>query len=77
MASPKLSDSEQRVLAEFEEFLMTPYRMLCFSGPDLEQHKEALESLSERELLSRERRRGAYSLTPAGYNAMKEWSLAG
>ncbi|MEQ8847865.1 hypothetical protein [Botrimarina sp.] len=66
-----LTQSERRALGAFHDFLMTPHRMLCFSGQTLEQHSLALESLSEKQLLVRERRPGAYSLTPAGYSAMK------
>lgn len=66
-----LTNPEERALKTFREYLMTPNRMLCFSGPSLEQHGKALEELSEKELLSREKRPGAYSLTQAGYSAMQ------
>jgi hypothetical protein len=45
--------------------------MLCFYGPDLEKHKAALRSLTEKKLLVKERFKGGYSLTRAGFAAMK------
>lgn len=45
--------------------------MLCFSGPNLETNKAALEILSDKDLLVREQFKGGYSLTPAGFAAMK------
>lgn len=46
--------------------------MLCFYGPDLEKHQAALTTLTEKELLVKERFKGGYSLTQAGFVAMKE-----
>lgn len=66
-----LSKTELRILETFREYLMTPNQMLCFSGPDLESKKTALEALADKEILSRELRDGAYSLTPAGYSTMQ------
>lgn len=71
-----VTKSEARTLNEFSSFLMTPHQMLCFSGPGLEKHTAALESLAEKELLLREKRLGAYSLTEAGYAAMKRFGRA-
>lgn len=65
-----LTKSEQRVLRTFREYLITPGQMLCFSGPNLETHKAALEILSDKDLLVREQFKGGYSLTEAGYTAM-------
>ena len=70
MSEATLSPPEASALREFRSYMMTPNRMLCFNGPVLERHHKALESLAERELLSREKMRGAYSLTQAGYRAM-------
>lgn len=67
-----LSKPERRVLSTFREYLMSPGRMLCFSGPNLERDRPALILLSEKKLLEKERFKGAYSLTPAGFAAMKE-----
>ena len=67
-----MNATEERVLRTFRQYLMTPGQMLCFSGPNLAKHKDALERMSERELLSKEKFIGAYSLTEAGFAAMKE-----
>jgi len=68
--STLLSTSEQRVLRTFRQYLITPGQMLCFSGPSLEQDKGALGLLSEKELLIKEKFKGGYSLTQAGFAAM-------
>jgi len=65
-----LSPLEQNVLQTFRNYLMTPNKMLCFYGPQLEQSKSALDSLIEKDLLIPETFNGAYSLTEAGYAAM-------
>ena len=70
-----LSKPERRVLLTFREYLMSPGRMLCFSGPDLERDRPALQLLSEKKLLEKERFKGAYSLTRAGFAAMKDCAL--
>jgi hypothetical protein len=70
-----LSKSEQRVLRTFRQFLMTPGQMLCFSGPNLEQDEAALDLLTERELLIKEKFKGGYSLTPAGFESMNDCEL--
>ena len=67
-----ISTSEQRVLHTFRKFLMTPGQMLCFSGPNLEQDEAILELLTERELLVKEKFKGGYSLTPAGFAFMND-----
>jgi len=46
--------------------------MLCFSGQDLERDRTALNGLSDKELLVKEKFKGGYSLTPAGFAAMQE-----
>ena len=46
--------------------------MLCFSGPDYAKNRATLERMSEKNLLLREKFRGGYSLTRAGFDAMKE-----
>ena len=66
-----LSPSEKTVLRTFRQFLVTPGRMLCFFGPNLEKHKTALLQLTKRDFLIKEEFKGAYSLTRAGYDAMK------
>jgi len=56
---------------------MTPGQMLCFSGPDLERDAPALEQLADRKFLVKEKFRGGYSLTTAGFAAMKESEILG
>lgn len=66
-----LSASERRALNIFRSFLVTPGQMLCFSGPQLSTHKAALRQLSDKGFLVVEKFKGGYSLTPAGFAAMK------
>ncbi len=70
-AHPLLTTSEQRVLQTFHQYLMTPGKMLCFSGPGLERHADDLTRLTEKKLLVREKFKGGYSLTNGGFAAMK------
>ena len=65
------SQLEVSVLRRFRQFLMTPGQMLCFYGPDLDKFKAALQAMTKKQLLVKERLKGAYSLTPAGFEAMK------
>ncbi len=67
-----LSTSENRVLRTFRRFLMTPGQMLCFYGPNLEQDKATLELMTDKDLLVKEKFKGGYSLTPAGFAAMND-----
>ncbi len=67
-----LSTAEQRVFRTFRQYLMTPGKMLCFSGPDLERDRDALKLLTDKKLLVKERFKGGYSLTPSGFAAMKD-----
>jgi len=46
--------------------------MLCFYGPNLAKYKAALQQLTEKELLVKEQFKGGYSLTYAGFAAMKD-----
>ena len=46
--------------------------MLCFSGPKLEQDQATLELLKDKDLLVEETFKGGYSLTQAGFAAMKD-----
>ena len=64
------SASEQRVLRTFRQFLMTPGQMLCFSGPELKQYENTLDALIDKEVLVKEKTKGGYSLTHAGFAAM-------
>ena len=65
-----LSPSEKTVLRTFRDFLVTPGKMLCFSGPDLEKHESALQQLTKKDMLVKEQFKGAYFLTHAGFEAM-------
>ncbi len=66
-----LTPSEKKALHTFRQYLITPGQMLCFYGPDLEKHKSALQQLTEKDFLVKENFNGAYSLTHAGFAAMK------
>jgi hypothetical protein len=46
--------------------------MLCFSGPDLKRDLPALTLLTDKKLLVKEKFDGGYSLTHAGFTAMKD-----
>jgi len=67
-----LTKPERRVLGVFGEYLMRPGLMLCFSGPSYKRDSAALDLLTEKKLLVKEKFEGGYSLTPSGYAAMKE-----
>ena len=71
-AHPLLTASEQRVLQTFHQYLMTPGKMLCFSGPNLERYSGELNRLADKKLLVKEKFKGGYSLTSAGFAAMKD-----
>ena len=66
-----MSSSEKTVLRIFQQYLVSPGEMLCFFGPDLEKHKAAFEQLTKKQLLVKEQFKGAYSLTNAGFAALK------
>ena len=70
-----LSPSEKRVLRTFRQYLVTPGKMLCFFGPNLEKHKSALRQLTDKDFLVKETFKGAYSLTHAGFRAMKKCDI--
>ncbi len=66
-----LSQSEKSVLRTFRQYLVTPGKMLCFFGPNLEKYEAALEELMAKDLLVKEQFKGAYSLTHAGMKVME------
>ena len=66
-----LSVEEHSVLIHFRKYLMTPGKMLCISGSDLEKFNAPLADLSDKGLLVAESYRGGYSLTEAGFAAMQ------
>jgi hypothetical protein len=66
-----LSDAEQRALRAFQQYQVTVGQMLCFHGPKLKTYRSALRQLTEKELLVKEKFKGGYSLTSAGFAAMQ------
>ena len=69
-----LSPAQKTVMRKFRQFRVGPGKMLCFYGPDLERNRAALQELTANDLLVEESFSGAYSLTPAGFEAMKACS---
>ncbi len=67
-----LSLSEQAVLSVFRKYLMSPGKMLCFSHSELEAFDESLTQLTDKGLLAEESFQGGYSLTEAGFAAMRD-----
>ncbi len=67
-----ITASEQDVLSVFRNYRITPGQLLCFSGTNLKKHQNALRRLAERKMVIKERFKGAYSLTRAGYHAMSQ-----
>lgn len=67
-----LSESEQGVLEHFRRFLMTPGRMLFLNAKEIEAFNEGLQTLIQKQMLALEGSRGAYSLTPRGFEAMND-----
>lgn len=68
-----LSTAEKKVLRTFREYQVTPGQMLCFSGPNFDQCEAALELMSDKQLLVKEQFRGGYSLTQAGFSAVRDY----
>lgn len=69
-ARAQFSGLEKSVLLRFGQYLMTPGKMLCFSGPDLARHRRALRALAARKILEKDDFKGGYSLTLAGFRMM-------
>jgi hypothetical protein len=69
-----LSVPQQRVMRTFRRFLIGPGQMLCFYGPQLKQHRQALDQLADMNFVIKEQFKGGYSLTKAGFSAMKKTS---
>lgn len=65
-----LTVAERRVLDTYQQYLITPGQMLCFSGPNFERDEKTLEIMSGKKLLTKESFGGAYSLTRSGFVAM-------
>lgn len=66
-----LSREEMTVLDVFRKHLMTPGKMLCLGGSDVESLSVPLAKLINKGLLLEERFQGGYSLTDEGFAAMK------
>jgi hypothetical protein len=66
-----LTASEQRVLGIFQQFLITPGQMLCFNGPQLKAYESALRQLSDKGFVVKEKFKGGYTLTGAGFVAIR------
>jgi len=67
-----LTVAERQILHTYQQYLITPGQMLCFTGPNYERDKETLELMSDKQLLTRESFVGGYSLTMSGFAAMKD-----
>lgn len=67
-----LTVPERRVLRTFRQYRILPGKMLCFNGQSLKANRPALEQLAKKELIVKEQFKGGYSLTQAGFAAMKE-----
>jgi predicted transcriptional regulator len=66
-----LSTSEQAVLDVFREFRVSTGEMLCFQTLIIDKHRASLKQMIEKGLLVKENHKGSYSLTDAGFAAMK------
>jgi hypothetical protein len=69
--SPVLSAGEKSVLTVFRRYLVKPGEMLCFSGPELKRRSLSLRKLTEKNMLTKEKFAGGYSLTNDGFSAMR------
>ena len=67
-----LTSSEKSLLSIFRRFLVRPGEMLCIDGPTQERHRRAINHLADQGLIIRERFRGAFTLTDAGFAVMTE-----
>jgi hypothetical protein len=65
-----LSTIDQSALQRFRDYLIEPGEMLCFDGPTLEEHGDSLRQLTADGLLTKEKFKGGYCLTQAGFAAM-------
>ncbi len=72
VAPPELSAEEHSVLKIFRTYQMTPGKMLCLNGAQLDHYRRPIASLVRRGFLVAEAYRGGFSLTPDGYAAMND-----
>lgn len=66
-----ITSAEAHVLDTFAEYLMPPEQMLCLVNADVPEVKRALHHLVSRGWLTVQNFKGGYSLTVAGFYAMK------
>ena len=69
--SDQFTQRELKVLEHFRRYLMSPGDMLCFSGQDIESMGTGIEDLVKRCMLVPERKKGSFSLTKQGFEAMR------
>ena len=67
-----LSPAEGTVLGMFRKSLMTPGNILGFASADLENPNVPLAQLTQKGFLVADESQGGYSLTDAGFAAMKD-----
>jgi hypothetical protein len=61
---------EQSALVVFRKYLIEAGQMLCFHGPLLDENRDSLQRLTEQGLLSKDKFKGGYTLTKAGFAVM-------
>jgi len=66
-----LTAPEHAALKVFRDYLIAPGEMFCFTGPLLDKHRSSLRQLAAKDLLVEESFSGGYSLTNAGFSAMR------
>ncbi|HEX7449536.1 MAG TPA: hypothetical protein VF306_18405 [Pirellulales bacterium] len=66
-----MTPSEQKVLAIFRLYRVSPYQMLCLDRATQGNLQAPLDRLIKRGLIVKERTKDAYHLTPAGYVAVQ------
>ncbi|HEY4232505.1 MAG TPA: hypothetical protein VGM76_03700 [Lacipirellulaceae bacterium] len=62
--------THETTLNVFRNYLVSTGEMLCFHGPNLEEHRDALRQMTALGLLTKENVSGGYSLTKSGFAAM-------
>jgi hypothetical protein len=65
-----LQSPHETTLNVFRKYLVSTGEMLCFHGPNLEEHKDSLQQMTALGLLNKESVAGGYSLTKSGFTAM-------
>ncbi len=66
-----MSPSEQKVLAIFRLYRVSPYQMLCIDRTTQGNLQAPLDRLIKRGFIVKERTKDGYHLTPAGYVAVQ------